>query len=295
MMTHPTDTPLDPTRVGVRPDLDIPSPPALSPLGRAIVDAPPGRPPLLLEAALTLAGKGWRVHPCIPTGPKAKAPLLPHGLTDASTDPLLIIGWWTKWPAALIGAVVPDGLVVLDVDPRHGGTLKDLEQYGAVPATLTCVSGRGDGGLHLYYRAPAAAYIGTRLPAGIDLRCAGKSYLIVPPSLHPASGLPYRWLRYPVTDAPQWLLGLLRPAQAVTRNAPALPATDKRLSGWLTVIVNAPAGTRNAKLFWAACRAAETGVLDEARVHLQAAAENVGLTATEIERTLASAANRAVA
>ena len=29
--------------------------------------------------------------------------------------------WWSRWPNANIGALVGDGLVVVDIDPRNGG------------------------------------------------------------------------------------------------------------------------------------------------------------------------------
>lgn len=249
----------------------------------------------LLSAALDFAGMGWRVLPCVPSGSKAKAPLLVHGLMDATTDPDLIRRWWARWPSALIGAVVPTNRVVLDVDPRHGGSVQSLEHHGGLPATLTCVSGRGDGGVHFYYAAAGGPFTSTRLPVGIDLRVAGKSYCIVSPSLHPDTGLPYRWEHRPVVAAPEWLLGLLRPAAPVPRRymSPG-PVTDVRLSGWLTVVVNATEGSRNARLFWAACRAVEVGVLADVRGHLVAAAEAVGLGGPEIDRTITSAARSVV-
>ena len=50
----------------------------------------------------------------------AKAPLLPPpGFHLATTDPVQIRVWWTRWPRALIGAVIPSGVVVLDLDPRQ--------------------------------------------------------------------------------------------------------------------------------------------------------------------------------
>ncbi|MEP7021165.1 MAG: bifunctional DNA primase/polymerase [Pseudonocardiales bacterium] len=153
----------------------------------------PADPTWLLDAALDLAAAGWRVFPCRPSGPAAKAPLLPApGHHLASTDTDRIIQWWTQWPTAMIGAPVPLGLLALDIDPRNGGTLDALEDVlGPLPETSMVLSGRGDGGMHLYYLRPPGVLVSTRLPAGVDLKLSG--YCIVPPSIHPASGMPYTW------------------------------------------------------------------------------------------------------
>jgi hypothetical protein len=117
--------------------------------------------------ALAYAVGGWEVIPL-----RGKAPLIPkvhpkghpckgecgrdgHGVLDATTDFHKIGGWWERWPNAGIGGRVPRGVVVTDRDPRNGGSFPELEaRYVPLPATLTCVSGRGDGGSHLYWRHP---------------------------------------------------------------------------------------------------------------------------------------------
>src|SRR6266550_9200955 len=73
----------------------------------------------MLGEALDLAAQGWRVLPCIPTGERAKAPLLEHGFHDATLDPTVITSWWTRWPTAMIGARVPESLLIIDIDPRN--------------------------------------------------------------------------------------------------------------------------------------------------------------------------------
>jgi hypothetical protein len=50
------------------------------------------------DAALGLAAIGWKVFPCIPFGPKAKAPYTKNGFHDATSYPGVIKSWWTKWP-----------------------------------------------------------------------------------------------------------------------------------------------------------------------------------------------------
>ena len=107
-------------------------------------------------------------------------------------DSQRVRAWWGRWPSANIGAKVPDALIVFDVDPRNGG-LESWDRLIAdhdVPDTLTVVSGRGDGGSHRYFLRPDGPISGARVPKGIDLKRNG--YMIMPPSLHPVTGLPYR-------------------------------------------------------------------------------------------------------
>lgn len=163
----------------------------------------------MLDAALDLAAQGWAVFPCHWVGSRAKSPITVHGHHDATRDPDVIRSWWSRWSRAMIGASVPEALVVLDVDPRNGGDLAELGKLaGSIPETLTVWSGRGDGGRHLYFRRPTGPLTSTRLPAGIDLKVAG--YCIVPPSIHPATGRAYRWEHRPVVPMPRRLRELLR-------------------------------------------------------------------------------------
>jgi hypothetical protein len=48
----------------------------------------------------------------------------------------------------------------------------------------------------------------------------------VPPSIHPVSGKPYRWIEAPVVDPPEWLVDLIRPPQP-----PLLTPTSKGQKG----------------------------------------------------------------
>ncbi|MGO2746742.1 bifunctional DNA primase/polymerase [Microbacterium sp.] len=239
----------------------------------------------MMRAALELAAAGWSVFPCQWEGPDGKAPLTMHGHHDASREPEQIRRWWDRWPLAMIGASVPDSLLVFDIDPRNGGSLTALEQVlGVLPATLSARSGRGDGGGHLYFLRPHGTLSSTALPAGIDLKRSG--YMIMPPSLHPATGEPYRW--HDVTAAPaalpQQARAVLRPAQRRQYVNPA-PAGDG--VGLIRHVATAAPGDRNKCLFWAACRAYEDNlpVLDQ----LRAAAVATGLHEAEIERTIVSA------
>lgn len=243
-----------------------------------------------VEAALALIGNGWAVFPCQWQGPSAKAPLIGGGFKSATTDPEQVRRWWGRWPHALIGAPVPLGVVVLDLDPRKNShLLEELElKAGPLPVTLTTLSGRGDGGVHLYYRRPVGELTGARLPEGVDLRVGGNHYMIMPPSPHPVTGRPYTWLNT-MTPQPlpqQAVKALLRPAPPVPTNTEG--RTGAGLVGWYAA--TAQEGERNTLLYWALCRCAETGDRLTAS-QLCDEAVRKGLSPQEVERTFASAFN----
>lgn len=103
--------------------------------------------------------------------------------------------WFEAQPDANLAIVtgVISSLLVLDIDPRHGGdrSLAELErEHGPLPPTPEVLT--GGGGRHLYFTHPGGTVhnrVGVR--PGIDLRGDG-GLVVAPPSLHP-SGLRYRW------------------------------------------------------------------------------------------------------
>jgi len=178
-------------------------------------------PTLALDAALRLAGRGVAVFPLAGKVPAIRGG---RGVLDASTDLTVVRRWWANgYPGANIGARVPADLVVLDVDPRNGGLAGMRELLGErrrLPETLTVWSGRDDGGRHLYFRRPPGRLTQRGLPAGVDLK-QSTGYCVVPPSLHPDTGKPYRWENHPPAELPAWLVPVLVevPTQATARPA----------------------------------------------------------------------------
>jgi hypothetical protein len=164
--------------------------------------------------ALEAARMHWAVLPL-----RGKVPAIAggRGVLDATTDTATVAAWWGgQYRHANLGARVPESMVVLDVDPRHGGldSLAELERgYGPLPETLTTISGRGDGGMHLFYRRPPGRLSSARLGAGIDIKTSA-GYVVMPPSIHPTSGKPYTWIERPVVAPPAWLIALLSPSAA---------------------------------------------------------------------------------
>lgn len=164
------------------------------------------------ELALRYLSLGWSV---IPLRPKDKRPLVrwqqyQHRLASEQE----VRGWFDIWPSANVGVVTGavSGIVVLDVDPQHGGdeSLHEFEEvHGPLPHTVEAVT--GGGGRHVYFAYPGV-FIRNRvgLEAGIDLRSDG-GYIVAPPSVHP-SGHRYIWKRShhpsstPLADMPNWLI-----------------------------------------------------------------------------------------
>ena len=242
------------------------------------------------DDALRLAAFGWMVLPL-----NGKVPITAHGVKDASRNPVQIERWWPGDARHNIGARVPSCLLVLDIDPQNGGTLDALHDIvgGRLPRTLTVHSGRGTGGRHLYFHHPGGPVSSVRLPAGVDVK-TNTGYCVMPPSLHPATGEPYRWDYAPPAQLPLPLAHLLRPAPP--RHRPSHSA--RRLSGsalatkathLANTIQNAPEGKRNDLLFWAACQAIRDGHPDDTLDLLEGAAVVAGLAETEAHRTVASA------
>lgn len=216
-----------------------------------------------------------------------KHPLVPHGKDDASNELDVVGAWWRRWPDASVAIRLPRGWIVLDIDPRNGGdvTLAGLiDYYEPLPTTLTART--GGGGLHIWLRHTGP--VRGLLCRGVDVKTS-TGYVVAPPSVH-ASGGRYEWTtRAPIAPAPDWVIRLLSPPCPPA--PPARPGTsDRAVAGLVRTVELAPAGTRNARLYWAACRAHEHGhgpaVLDE----LRRAALSVGLTDSEVSRTIASAA-----
>lgn len=181
------------------------------------------------EIALTYGRRSWQVVPlhtvaerqcscgkadCKSSG---KHPRTWGGLREASSDESQIQGWFDRWTNSNIGIVTGEGsgLVVVDIDPRHGGDVSwaELVVLHGQPRTVEVVT--GSGGSHYYFRHPGRRIGNTsnKLGAGIDTHGDG-GYVVAPGSRH-ASGEEYRWAmgaspdEVPLAPMPDWLLDRL--------------------------------------------------------------------------------------
>lgn len=162
-----------------------------------------------LEAALELARKGYRVFPLYEIakngacscrrkecGNAGKHPRTKNGVKDATSDPKKIRAWWTGHPNANIGIAAGNGLVIVDVDARHGGTQSLIEligEYGELPDDRLVNTG-SPGSKQYHLSTPDSTLIRnlTNVRPGIDLR-SDNGYGIAPPSNHKSGGT-YKWL-----------------------------------------------------------------------------------------------------
>jgi hypothetical protein len=109
---------------------------------------------------------GWKI---IPVKPHNKLPhfgLIKRGHLDATDDWDLIEFWFSIDPNMNYGInCQASGLVVLDVDFRNGGDIRDW----MVP-TYTVETGDG---FHLYYKADDSLRFFGQVPNGIDVKYKG--------------------------------------------------------------------------------------------------------------------------
>lgn len=250
----------------------------------------PGSP--ALAGAQAYARRGWPVFPC---RPGSKEPATRHGHLDATTDPATIEAWWRTAPARNVGiATGTPGPDVLDIDIRPGGNgypaWRRLQQAGVITGGVALVR-TPSGGMHAYFRGTGQR--SSRLPGQfLDFKAAG-GYVLAPPSV--VGGRAYQLISRPGGERPSldWPAAtrLLAPQHAVSRHAAAgqVAADPGRLVAW---VARLPEGSRHSGLFWAACRAAESGQ-PATLTALATAARSAGLPEAEIHRTIASAVRTA--
>jgi hypothetical protein len=252
---------------------------------------------MFLGAAFHLTQFGWKVFPLMPG---QKIPAVPkseggRGCLDATDDEEIIGKWARRYPRANIGIACgqPSAAVVIDFDPRNGSEesvarLRTRKQM----FTPTVTARTANGGTHLYYAfEPSLKNSKSVLAPGIDVKTTG-GYVVAPPSVLEGDRR-YSWVNSPLGGdlprLPRWAVEALKPKPkpVVVYDSKSAP---KDVAPLVDFVAAAGKGDRNNKLFWAACRAAETGLLDsKAEDLLAAAAQANGLDKIEVEKTIESA------
>lgn len=182
-----------------------------------------------------------------------KHPRITNGVNGASSDEQTVRAWWTQWPGSNIGLACgrQSGVIVIDIDPRHGGfeSMEEYESFNDVPPTLAAAS--GGGGMHLFFSYPRDGHpIGNRtdwLP-GVDVRSDG-GYVILAPSRH-ISGANYSWTNWghQIAPAPQHLLQSIRDAGNKRDGG-----KNEQLTDTASILNGVPEGSRDDTLFKWAC------------------------------------------
>ena len=216
-------------------------------------------PSRLARAAERYAGAGWHVFP-LPARQKKPFPGT-RGLYEATADVARTRTRWRAYPDSNIGLWPgPSGLLVIDLDGP--AALEAAAPLGLLDvSTLTCTTGREDGGMHRYFQHPGGTVGNVKIVPGakIDVRCDA-GYVLLPPSVHP-SGRRYAWQdpRVPIAELPAPARHAL--LEALTRavaedargaqpagDAPAMTtgeAIDRRVQAYLSRVGSVGEGERN--------------------------------------------------
>lgn len=96
------------------------------------------------------------------------------------------VSWLRSWPDMNIGVLTgPEtGVMVLDVDPRHGGDeslQKLIAAHGDLPTTVSAAT--GGGGSHYLFRIPEGVRVSNSagdIAPGIDIRGDGGLIVVAP-------------------------------------------------------------------------------------------------------------------
>jgi hypothetical protein len=259
------------------------------------------------SAANEYAALGWHTFPV-----QGKRPLVPWREESTVEESTHAMWWDVEHPNAGIAIDCgKSGLVVIDVDDNASfdAFVNTLFADGELePEELdTLYQFTPSGGMHLIFSAPASNVKNSvsKLAPGVDVR-AGGGYIVAHPSPNYRLNVPL------VASDISSMLRTLPPvferlgsAQAATEPAatpdfnPASGVTrpewgQRRLEENVLAILNAQPGTRNQTLNTAALkvfRAVKGGHIDHKQAwdSVREAGLQCGLTASEVDRTLASA------
>lgn len=262
---------------------------------------PKPRPiPEIVHKAAALVREGYAVFPCL----ENKAPACPRGFKDAVGIERDVHALWQAYHGPLIGVATgqASGICVLDLDLQHDSAQDWLAEHA------TRLNGHRthrtrSGGTHILFqhrdgvrnRAGLHDAAGQRTQ-GVDIRGAG-GYII----WWPAAGLDV------LTDItprvmPAWLAELATPAPPPKADLAKIENGLRHAERYIQaavrsavrIVAHAPQGMRNDALnaeTFALARFIPQGHLTTAQVveAMATAALQAGLSASEIERTIASA------
>lgn len=263
------------------------------------------------DAADWLVSAGFQIFP-LAEGSKVPAVKGGKGCKDATDDVTVIDRWARQFPKANIGVACGkvSGCIVVDIDPRNGGTksINDLAAKGYVFPRCPEVRS-GNGGRHLYLAyVPGLGQGKDKLGAGVDIKTDG-GYVVAPPSIISPSaqgpGGPYRWVIPPthgLPPLPRWAVERLMPKKRELPKFEALrpsEAAHRSLEGMAERLATSGQGSRNNLLNWAAYNAAQMireGRISRATVEsrLTHAGLAAGLNIKEVQGTIASGLNAAL-
>jgi putative DNA primase/helicase len=192
-----------------------------------------GLPASNLDWALAYARAGMRVFPLSAN----KIPLTPHGYKDATTDPEVIKGYWSKRQAhAEIGWALPETIVAIDLDMSGSSWgIVHFEEIAGLSADSveTPIAVTTTGGRHLVYERNGRAIKNwVRFLPGkdMDTRTIG-GYIVLPGPNNGRSWL--KPLTIPLAPVPDWVPEA-KPESAPAEGRPFAGESDygRRMMDW---------------------------------------------------------------
>lgn len=160
--------------------------------------------PLSIEtAALAYIAANIPIFPL-----NGKQPYEAGGFHTATTDPERIDQWMQAYPGCNWGMPTGQrsGFDVLDIDRPVGRQSLEAweDEHGSLPNTIH--QRTGSGGLHYLFESTGQVRNSAKaMAAGWDTRGDG-GYIVIAPSIHPETDLPYKWLVSPLEmrEAAPW-------------------------------------------------------------------------------------------
>ena len=140
----------------------------------------------------------------------------------ATADPIVLADWRRRWPRANLGVLPGHAFLALDVDDQDA--LREREnELGPLPPTPRYLTGGTPDRCRLLFAHPQAA-VRTRPAKGIELR-DGSLQIMVPPSVHPVTGVVLEWKtaldELPLASLPERWLKWAREPNAINAARPA--------------------------------------------------------------------------
>jgi hypothetical protein len=185
----------------------------------------------MMQDVLEYLERGWSLIPIDRNSKLPKIKWAQYQKKQASIDEI------KSWGDCNLGIVCGSisGVVVIDVDPKNGGDVKEtLSKYHTNLVAIT-----PSGGAHLYFKHPGVSVSNkVGVTPGVDIRGDG-GYVVAPPSVTPKGE--YRWVSLgELSDFPK---SLLEPSNSEE-------SESKNPEGWIANLLEygAPSGKRNDSL-----------------------------------------------
>lgn len=239
----------------------------------------------------TICPEGWRFFP-VRDG-EEKKPLTKRWGRVARSDPERLRKWALTYREPELGwglACEPSGVVVVDVDPRNGGS---WEGVADLPETL--VARTPGGGWHLFYRGTVPSRGGWRV--GVDVKSRG-GFVVVP-----STGSERRWFLDPdveIAELPGWMAPG-PPPEPPSATSPEGGRGGGRgreygraaLEGEIARVRAVGEGQRNETVYRAAYRIGQLVTqgdltMAESEAELESAGTDTGLSREETHRAVAN-------